>query len=551
MRGDTTPRRAAGGGCHVSCRTLSVVALLLMLVSAGCVSEEDRVYPTKLSSIEAREALGELTRSTNFAEVISRQPLPPRRKSEETAPRERTFPFVVEVVNGRKKVRLDIVKFLELAQANDITFLAYKESLASAEESLRATLRSYRPVFGGTVSASYDFKNDSESQGVNFSLSQKLPWNGSLKLATSADRSHYSSPPDRESMSLSTMLSLSLDIYLRPGGYAEWRESIIQAERNWVYSQRQFRRNRENYLINMVQLYYDTINARKSLESQNERLKKAQDAYDLVRFEYNRGRRTLTDVNVAEENLIDARQAIIDAKENYAELLDDLKLKLGIPQEYDIELVDEPLSVKPIGEIDMDEVIRKALANNPDYQTQRDRYEDRRRNFLLSLYRLRNVPHVNLSYSFPLVDESSEGYEEHNTDWSASILWSYNLDQESRKKQYRSLLQSWTIYVRDFKRQQESNVKEIRRRVRQLLNARRTLENAMRSYEAAVRKKEGAELEFDLGKIDSREMNDAINRVQSATDALNRARVSYKLAYLRFLSMLGELKIDEEGEWLK
>jgi len=46
-------------------------------------------------------------------------------------------------------------------------------------------------------------------------------------------------------------------------------------------------------------------------------------------------------------------------------------------------------------------------------------------------------------------------------------------------------------------------------------------------------------------------MNDAINRVQSATDALNRARVSYKLAYLRFLSMLGELKIDEEGEWLK
>jgi len=372
-----------------------------MLVSAGCVSEEDRVYPTKLSSIEAREALGELTRSTNFAEVISRQPLPPRRKSEETAPRERTFPFVVEVVNGRKKVRLDIVKFLELAQANDITFLAYKESLASAEESLRATLRSYRPVFGGTVSASYNFKNDSESQGVNFSLSQKLPWNGSLKLATSADRSHYSSPPDRESMSLSTMLSLSLDIYLRPGGYAEWRESIIQAERNWVYSQRQFRRNRENYLINMVQLYYDTINARKSLESQNERLKKAQDAYDLVRFEYNRGRRTLTDVNVAEENLIDARQAIIDAKENYAELLDDLKLKLGIPQEYDIELVDEPLSVKPIGEIDMDEVIRKALANNPDYQTQRDRYEDRRRNFLLSLYRLRNVPHVNLPIPYP------------------------------------------------------------------------------------------------------------------------------------------------------
>ena len=43
------------------------------------------------------------------------------------------------------------------------------------------------------------------------------------------------------------------------------------------------------------------------------------------------------------------------------------------------------------------------------------------------------------------MDESSEGYEEHNTDWSASILWSYNLDQENRKKQYRSLLQSWTI----------------------------------------------------------------------------------------------------------
>ena len=80
------------------------------------------------------------------------------------------------------------------------------------------------------------------------------------------------------------------------------------------------------------------------------------------------------------------------------------------------------------------------------------------------------------------MDESSEGYEEHNTDWSASILWSYNLDQESRKKQYRSLLQSWTIYVRDFKRQQESNVKEIRRRVRQGRSIRYLVPEGVRRY---------------------------------------------------------------------
>lgn len=538
-------------GAEVKAKPLLALAISILLFASGCANNEYRVYPAKLSDVQADEAMGKLSRSTSYEEVTSKELPFKTEKASSPVITEKTLPLRISVIEGKKYVTIDLRDFLSLVQANDNTFLAYKEALASAEESLRDMLRSYRPVFGGSISSNYNLKNDTESQGLNFSLSQTLPWKGSLAVNNSANRNHSTSPPDVESTSLTSLLSLSFDIYLRPGGFAEWRENLIQGERNWVYAQRSFRKNRESYVINMVQEYYNTLNANKSVESQRERYQKAHDALEIAKFEYERGRRTLTEVNIAEESLLDAEQGIIDAQNEYDDFLDDMKLKLGIPQEYGLILEEEPIEVKPISEIDIDEAIKVALANNVDYQTQRDRYEDRRRNFILSLYALRTVPHLTFSYNLPLVDEKSNGGENTNSDWTAAIAWTYNLDQEGRKNQYRSLLQSWSIYERDYKRTQENNIKSIRQQIRQLLNARRTLSTQERSYQTAMRKKEGADLEYETGKIDSREMTNAIIRLQEAQDSLNRARVSYKVAYLKYLSLLGRLTIDEEGEWLK
>ena len=170
---------------------------------------------------------------------------------------------------------------------------------------------------------------------------------------------------------------------------------------------------------------------------------------------------------------------------------------------------------------------------------------------MLSLYNLRIAPTVSLSYNTPLLDENSEDSENHNSSFGASISWSFNLDQESRKNSYRQLLQSWTIYERDFKRRQDEIVKEVRRQVRSVLNKQKSLRNALRSYDTATKKKEGADLDYENNEISAAEFNDAINAVTNAWNTLNQARVNYKVECLRYLSMLGEFKIDDRGEWLK
>ncbi|MDZ7816769.1 MAG: TolC family protein [Planctomycetota bacterium] len=202
-------------------------------------------------------------------------------------------------------------------------------------------------------------------------------------------------------------------------------------------------------------------------------------------------------------------------------------------------------------DLDFEESVRKALAQNPSFQTERDRYEDQRRSFLISLYNLRIAPRISFSYNVPLVDENSEDFENHNSSLTASISWSYNLDQESRKDAYRNLLQSWTIYERDFKRRQDEIVKEVRRQVRAVDNALRSMRNAERSYETSIKKREGAELDYENNNISAAEYNDALNAVTDAWDSLNRARVNYKVEVLRYFSLIGELKIDDRGEWLQ
>jgi outer membrane protein TolC len=525
------------------------VLLFATAFLVGCTSPDEKAYPTSLSSINAEEAAGNLTRRTTIEEVMATSPMASRNTSPDAGKMPPVSNFKVREENGRKIVSLALLDFVRLAEANDVEFMRLKESLASSEESLRASLRAYRPVFGGSISSSYDLENSIESQNISFSLSQELPWNGGLNINTNAARGHTGSPTT-ESMSLTSALSLSFDIALRPGGYATWRESLIGAERAWVYAQRSFRSSRESYLIGKVREFYNVINSQKSLINQQKRLDDVQKNLDLTLFNYNRGNSTLTDVYTARQNLIDTQQAIVDGQQSYEEQMDELKLSLDIPQEYDLELIETPVMVPAIV-VDVEETIKLALAHNPAYQTQRDQYEDRRRSFMLSLYALRIVPHISFSYNLPLVGESTEADPNTNSDWSATINWSYNLDQESRKKQYRSLLQSWWVYERDFKRTQEENIKNIRRRVRNFENTKRTLTIAERSYNTAKLGKEGADLEYENGKIDTTKYNVSINTLRSAEDSLNSARVGFKIAYYEYLSLIGQLKFDEEGEWLK
>ncbi|MDZ7816770.1 MAG: hypothetical protein U5N86_12515 [Planctomycetota bacterium] len=310
-------------------RSFAPVFLALLLLCGGCLKYEKDEYPVELDDIKADEAMGELTRSTSYQQVVAETNIPGRPKhSDSEVISDRSLTVPIKTVDGKKVATIGLVSFLNLVQQNDVQYLRYKETLASAEERLRDSLRSYRPVFGGNISASFDPQNGTESQSVNFSLSQSLPWQGSLRMTSNAQRSHGTSPPDTESMSFSSALSLSFDILLRPGGYMEWKEGIIAAERSWIYAQRSFRQQRESYLINKVREYYDTINSLKTLRTEEDKLKDAQNRLEVAKFEYNRGRKSLTAVYIAEENLIATEQAINDKRENYEEQIDDLKLQV-------------------------------------------------------------------------------------------------------------------------------------------------------------------------------------------------------------------------------
>ena len=143
------------------------LGVIFLSIFGGCTPHGDGAYPTTLSTINTDEAMGTLTRRTTVKEVMAEgfnKAKGDTRKPKDAVEKKLGVPVRIE--NGKRIVTIGLVDYLNLVQKSDSVFLSHKEALASAEESIRNTLRSFRPVFGGSTSASctqrpYAFRSSS------------------------------------------------------------------------------------------------------------------------------------------------------------------------------------------------------------------------------------------------------------------------------------------------------------------------------------------------------------------------------------------------------
>lgn len=453
-------------------------------------------------------------------------------------------------------VSIDLNEALQLSFHNNRDYQSQKESVYL--EALDLTYQRYlwRPRFGGILSGDLTRNSSDERSGsasADFSVGQILATGGELGLNFATDLLRfYTGGPSKEAYSL---ISLSfLQPLWRDSGSLIARENLTQAERNVAYEIRSFARYRKSFAVDIASSYYSVLQQKDRLENQEgsyERLKLNRERSELMG---KAGRLAEYQVDQARQDELDARNAVVVAKQSYDQRLDGFKISLGLPMETFLELDSNDL--KKLGEeglkdvaIDLEEAIQAALKMRLDLRTQKDQVEDSKRRVLIAENGL--GPDLDFDFSYSVGTERPTRFMKfrfNRAAYSGGLSLNLPLERKSERNAYRQSLISLERSKRSLSLLEDTIKQSVRQSYRNLNQAKETYEIQKLSLDLAKKRVESTTLLQQAGRAETRDLLEANAALLQAQNALTSAIVSHTIALLDFLVDIELLEVSEEGQ---
>ncbi len=386
--------------------------------------------------------------------------------------------------------------------------------------------------------------------GATFGVQRVLPWGGEVSLDASSSLSRSSDPalPDPDSYSTSVSVQLTQPL-LRGSGYEVSHGALIQAERNVIYAVRDFELFREDFSIDVARRFYGLVARKQALDNQAQNLQ--QSSFDRRKAEalFNVGRVSELNVLRSRRQELTSQNDLLQAQEDYALELDRFRIFLGLPEN---EAFDVAGDAPELAEVSYDprDAVSVALENRLDVLNRREQLEDAER--ALRIARNGLLPDLDLGLSGSLSSTPDDAFLDQEFDQSsvsAGLSLTLPLDRVLERNAYRSAEIANTRARRSNEEFEDVVVAEIRSAIRELDRRRESVEIQLELIRDQEKNKRIAQLQFERGDVDNREVVDAEQALLEARNALVSEQVSYEIARLELLRDLGILFIDERGMW--
>jgi outer membrane protein TolC len=343
---------------------------------------------------------------------------------------------------------------------------------------------------------------------------------------------------------------------LRGAGSLVAHEPLRQAERNMVYSVRQFSRYEKEFAIGIISQYFNLLSALDSL--QNQRLD-----YETAVFSAERsaawaeaGRSSELEADQARQRVLSARNSWNEQQARYEERLDRFKIGLGLPVALDIGPDQKELTalaerglVWP--DMKLPQAVEQAEEKRLDLKTLADEVADRERAVKIALRNF--LPKLDLGFNASMW-ENREKNRPFPTRWSdnqqsVSIDWGLPLDWTPRRNRYRKALISLEAAKRNLEQSRDEVLLEVKNAWRQLEFQRKRYEIQRESVKLAERRVESALLLQEMGKAVQRDVTEAQEALLDARNGETSALVDYTIQRLEFWHAIEALEIDVEDMW--
>ncbi|HIJ65014.1 MAG TPA: TolC family protein [Candidatus Hydrogenedentes bacterium] len=334
------------------------------------------------------------------------------------------------------------------------------------------------------------------------------------------------------------------------------RENLTQAERDLLYSIRDFTRYRKKFSIGIASDYYRVLESRESVRNNWQSYRKFQRELARSRAEVEAGLKTLTELGRTEQEELSSRNAWVTALEAYQDSLDSFKIRLGLPTSTGLVLDANELTrfieqgLMPAPDFTLEDAIQVARAARLDYYIQRDRLEDAARHLALATDDLK--PDIGLTLGASANTTPGENvldFDFKRYAWSLGATLDPKLNRKRVRNRIRGALIAYAQAQRSFDEYEDNLELALRSSWRALKQAEISYEIQKRAVQVNEERVHELELKREMGTVSTLDVNDAEIARVNARNALSRAAVDHTLAYLQLWLDMGILYIKEDGQW--
>ena len=562
-------RRMVTGGL-VSC------LVVVLLLDAGCSPEQYR----KSADKETARIIAEKTPQVpnmdpNFT---IEQTHPPALEGLPTLPQPPDFLGAEGQVEKDAPI-LTLEKTLDIAVRNSRIYQSRKEQVYLQALSLTLARHQFAPLFSARGSAEY-VVTTAEVQGFEVDPSTGEPrpvtsdqlverssaegtgsvnanWLirdvGRISAAFTNDFFRFLSG-DPSTISRSRLGATFTRPLLQNAGFKAEMENLTLAERETLYSLRDFVRFRKQFSVDVAAAYYRVLQNRDTARNTYLALQSFRKSAARTRALVDEGRVKLAELGRLQQQELSQETAWIAAIRSYKLALDTLKILLGLSTDANLVLDEAELRELKIihPDISVQDAIRVALACRLDLQNLGNEVEDAQRAVALAANGL--LPQVDLraeaSISSPedkragLVLPDLERYR-----WSAGVDFDLPLDRKLQRNTYRTALIRQEQATRARTEAEDTIKLQIREDWRALEQAKRNYENSELGVKLAQWRVEEQDLLAEVGRGRAQDQVDAQNDLTAAQNQRTQTLVDHTVARLRFWEHMGILFIKEHGQW--
>ncbi len=332
-------------------------------------------------------------------------------------------------------------------------------------------------------------------------------------------------------------------------------EALTQAERNMVYAVRNFGYYQDQFALEVVNEYFRLLQQKDTIRNgYTNYLRRVESTRRLEARSVDR--EAVYNVDQARQAELTAQNSYVNEVANYLTLLDQFKLTLGVPLSENFNLDDSPLDeVEQTGlvpaPLNADTAYRLATQKQLPTLNHIDQFEDSKRKIRIAADRLK--PGLDLFADASLQSEGTD-YTRFNADQyqaGVGLQLDLPLDRVPLANMYRNALINFESDLRTFTRRLDDLKRNIDRGVRTLEQRRENYQIQKNALALAERRVASTTMLLEAGRVEVRDVNDALDSLVASQNSVTAALVNYQQARLQLMLDIGALNSEKSKFWLQ